>query len=204
MNVTKSMACKILEAVGLKADAIAKLDEKALADKLKKLDNLVDNDTNIEDKEVNDAAEKVLAAIKGKGKGKDIKVTAEEAAAPEAAPAAAPEAAAKDGKEDKKGKKKAEAPDPKPATPKIPGVRESVTRPYLAGLVIKTFAGSRTKADLLRVGVNEEMVAAVDKAAGKANPAESTFALRNAWHAIRGYNFGDEAHLTAAAESASE
>ena len=36
-------------------------------------------------------------------------------------------------------------------------------------------------------GVTPELVAAVDTAYGDVNPRESTFALRNAWHALRGY-----------------
>jgi hypothetical protein len=112
-------------------------------------------------------------AAPAKGKGK-------KAPAPPVQTEEAPAAPAKG-----KGKK---APAP-PKEPGIPGVRESRSRPYLAGIVIKK-AGRE-------VGITKGMVDELDTAFGKVNPAESLFCLRNAWHAIRGYvKKGNEGDLT--------
>lgn len=88
------------------------------------------------------------------------------------------------------------APAPKPPKTTTPGVRESRSRPYLAGIVIK----KHTRA----AGITEVMITELDAAYGKPNPAESLFCLRNAWHAIRGYvtkeNEGDLDQATATTE----
>lgn len=69
----------------------------------------------------------------------------------------------------------------KPAsTPKPPtGVSYQRTRPYLAGVLIREHGEA--------AGVTAAMVAELDQRYGDANPRESMFCLRNAWHAIRGY-----------------
>jgi len=59
------------------------------------------------------------------------------------------------------------------------GVRESRTRPYLAGVIIARHG--------LEAGVTDEMVAELDEEYGLPNPRESRFCLKNAWHATRGY-----------------
>lgn len=72
-------------------------------------------------------------------------------------------------------------PKPKatPKKPKAPGVQAKVTRPYLAGQIIGKHG--------LAAGVTPAMVAELNEAYGKANDVESTFCLKNAWHACRAY-----------------
>lgn len=67
----------------------------------------------------------------------------------------------------------------KPDAPKVPGVRPTRTRPYLAGRIIQKYG--------LAAGVTPAMVAELDAAYGKPNPTESQFVLKNAWHACRAY-----------------
>jgi hypothetical protein len=59
------------------------------------------------------------------------------------------------------------------------GVRESRTRPYIAGEILKEFG--------LDNGITPAMVAALEARYPKPNVRESEFALRNAWHAVRGF-----------------
>ncbi len=103
------------------------------------------------------AAEKKAAAEKAKAEAAAAKEAAKKKAAEEKAAA---KAAAK--------------------TPSLPGVRETVTRPFVAGQIIKRHGG-------LAAGVTDAMVAELDKEYGKVNPTESMFCMRNAWHAIRGF-----------------
>lgn len=62
---------------------------------------------------------------------------------------------------------------------KAGGVRYGESRPFVCGRVLAEYG--------VLGGVTDEMVAAVDGTYPEANPRESLFALRNAWHAIRGY-----------------
>lgn len=70
--------------------------------------------------------------------------------------------------------------------PTIPGVRATNTRPYIAGKIIAKHG--------LEAGVTKEMVAELDAEYGQANPRESQFCLRNAWHAVRGFK-GDNGSI---------
>lgn len=70
-------------------------------------------------------------------------------------------------------------PKPTPKKPKAPGVLAKVTRPYLAGQIIARHG--------LAAGVTDAMVAELNEAYGKPNDVESTFCLKNAWHACRAY-----------------
>ena len=89
----------------------------------------------------------------------------------------------------KKSKTKPKAKKEKlPKEPSTPGVRATRTRPFLAGIIIQ---GHGREA-----GITKEMVAELDEAYGKPNEVESIFALRNAWHAIRGFSDGAVADLT--------
>lgn len=212
MELKRSQAIAALEAGGLQRGNLDKMDNKALAQKVKSLNNLVDDDTTIEDKDLSKLVDSVLNVIKEKKSKAAFTVVDDEGAAPtpEAAPSVAEEKksdkAAEKAKKDEEKQKKKEAAEKAKAEkeankgPVIPGVRETITRPYLAGVIIAKAAGSKAKADLYKVGVTEEMVAELDKAYGKPNPAESTFCLRNAWHAIRGFNFGKAEDLTVKAE----
>lgn len=76
-------------------------------------------------------------------------------------------------------KQKATAKKPTPK-PKAPGVAAKVTRPYLAGQIIKKHG--------LAAGVTDAMVAELDAAYGRANPTESRYRLSEAWHVARGYS----------------
>ena len=74
---------------------------------------------------------------------------------------------------------KTETPVTEEKKPTTPGVRAMKTRPYIAGVIIAKHG--------LAAGVTNEMVAELDEQYGHANPAESLFCLRNAWHSARGY-----------------
>jgi hypothetical protein len=198
LQIPKAKAIALFNALGLQA--AAKWNLKRMAGKLAKIDELVDEETTIDDVEANTTCDLVLKAIED---GQEIEVVEGE---PEAAAVAAPAAAegeedsvnmAEAMKPDAKPKKKAAtkkaagtaaAPatpkEPKPAAaPKTPGVRETRTRPFLAGIVIREAGG-------LEKGVTDAMVQKLDKLYGKENPAESQFCLKNAWHAIRGFQPG--------------
>ena len=64
--------------------------------------------------------------------------------------------------------------------PKLVGVTHTATRPYYAGVVVRRHG--------VDAGVTDAMVAEVDQLYGRPNPRESTFCLKNAWHAVRGFN----------------
>jgi hypothetical protein len=102
----------------------------------------------------------------------------------------------------KKATKKAAAPK-EPAAPRTRmGVTQARARPYLAGIIIKKAvkAAGLTMKEIAKVGVTQAMVQELDASYGKANPNESLFCLRNAWHAIRGAVTADnEGELTMAA-----
>jgi hypothetical protein len=76
--------------------------------------------------------------------------------------------------------KKVAAPAPKAVAPKLGLVRDGETRPFMAGQVLRKLG--------MKNGVTEKMVAELNTAYGDENTKESTFALRNAWHAIRGFS----------------
>ena len=76
--------------------------------------------------------------------------------------------------------KKVAAPAPKAVAPKLGLVRDGETRPFMAGQVLRKLG--------TKDGVTEKMVAELNKVYGDENTKESTFALRNAWHAIRGFS----------------
>ena len=80
---------------------------------------------------------------------------------------------------DAEEKPKAEPKKPTPKKPKAPGVHAKVTRPYLAGQIIREHG--------LAAGVTDAMVAELDDAYGKPNPTESRYRLKDAWHACRAY-----------------
>lgn len=101
------------------------------------------------------------AAADDKPDDKPAKTKMPKAAKPEATQDAAPKPEAK--------------PKPKPA-----GVAFAKTRPYVAGLILRRHG--------LAAGVTPAMIAEVDAEYGDANPRESSFCLRNAWHAARAYS----------------
>lgn len=221
-QITRSTAVALFQALGI--SSADKWNSKRMAAKLQKIDEMVDDDTTIDDKEVDDALTTCLDAIE---KGEEVEVVADAKPAAKAKGKAATKAKTKakpkkveeeeeedeedpeeeededeeeDEEEDEtvpvrqpkktkpkgKGKKAATKKEkPAPKKPSIPGVRETRTRPLLAGVVIKKHGG-------LKAGVTEEMVQELDELYGKENPAESLFTLRNAWHAIRGFQKGED------------
>ena len=78
-----------------------------------------------------------------------------------------------------KAKPTAKTTPKKPEAPKVPGVRAGRTRTYLAGLIIARHG--------IAAGVTDAMVAELDEEYGNANPRESQWCLKNAWHVARGY-----------------
>lgn len=62
---------------------------------------------------------------------------------------------------------------------RVPRVRSTETRPFLAGQIIKEYG--------LDVGVTDEMIAELDRRYGTNKPRECAHILRHAWHSVRGY-----------------
>lgn len=181
MKIARTAALAIFSGLGMaSAD---KWNAKRMSAKLAKVDEMVDANTKLEDKAADKNLGLVLKAIAAQ---EEIEVTddAAPAPAPEAKAAkktAAPVVPPAEGAVDMKGKKATKAPAaPKePKAPSIPGVRETKTRPYLAGVIIAKHG--------MDAGITEAMAAELDTAYGKKNPTESLFCLRNAWHAVRGH-----------------
>lgn len=71
------------------------------------------------------------------------------------------------------------APAPVEEVTKIPRVRSTETRPFLAGQIIKEYG--------LEVGVTDEMIAELDRRYGTNKPRECAHILRHAWHSVRGF-----------------
>lgn len=198
-QITRERAVELFVALGL--TSATKWNAKRMAAKLAKIDEMVDEDTNLEgtadetlttvleaiendeDIEVQAAAKEDAPAEpakakkgKGKGKGKDEEKPELKEGDEGWVDADAAEKKEKAAAEKKAAKEKAAAAKKKAA---IPGVRATITRPFLAGQIIKKHGR--------KAGVTEAMVTELDEIYGKANPAESMFTLRNAWHAIRGF-----------------
>ncbi len=180
--ITKTAALALFTALGMtNAD---KWNAKRLAAKLAKVDEMVDANTKLEDK----AADKTLTAVlKAIAVNEEI-VVAENAEEKAATPAPVADKkvnlakAIAANKEEHSGKKPKAEKTPKAEKPKAlttPGVRETKTRPYLAGVIIAKHGAE--------AGITEAMAKELDVAYGKTNPTESLFCLRNAWHAVRGH-----------------
>lgn len=196
MKVYRSMAVAIMVALGFKT--AEKWPADKLAEKVNKLNEQVDADTKLDDAIMQGELTKILKKIAAEQTVTIIPDVEEDAPAPakpakapakaapaaeaeEAAPAKAPAKPAKPTAAPGSGKTTTKAPKAaKEPRETIPGVRNSRSRPYLAGLIIKKHTRD--------AGITDVMVKELDAAYGKENPAESLFCLRNAWHAIRGYN----------------
>ena len=190
MKLMKDAAAALCVAIGWKAAGT--WDGEKLKERMKKIPSTVDEDTELPDEEQSNL-DLVLAALEA---GEEVEVVEEEAEAP-AKPAkkkpvekaaesgekpvkkAAKKAAPAEEEEEAPAKPAKKAKEPKPEKPKSTGVRKSKTRPYVGGSIIKKYG--------LDAGITEAMVAEVDSEFGEANPRETKFVLRNAWHAIRGY-----------------
>lgn len=185
MKISLDNARKLLIALGF-ANA-SDWPAKRLASKIAKLSEVADEDDEklASDKDLT----KLINTILGKLK-EGVAITVTDPNAPADEPAA--KGAAKKDAQEKAEKAKKEAPA-KPAKTTGPGVRETLSRPYMGALILKKHAaaadpnGKVTLAGLLKVGVTEGMVTELDAAYGAENPRESMFVLRNAWHAIRGW-----------------
>jgi hypothetical protein len=196
MLVKLEAARQLFAALGV--SGTEKMNAAKLQTRLGKIQDIADEDTEVEDAKLQKLLTRVL---KASTEGEDLTVedveadTAEAEAAPEK-PAAKKKAAnqvtSTPGGAGVTKKKKAKAededePKAKPTAPKTPkavskGVRDGRTRPYLAGIVLKLHVGE---------GVTDDMVKELNAAYGDENETESRFALRNAYHAIRGFNTKD-------------
>lgn len=163
--VTKSEAVELFGALGI--NSASKWGPKRLATKLGAIDKVVDDTTTVPP-ECQPVLALVLEAIEDK---QEITVFSADPKDDET-----PKKVAK-----KPTKAKGTKPPAGTTAPEGPtGVRATVTRPYLAGKIIAEYG--------INVGITDEMAKRLDEEYGKANPSESMFALRNAWHAIRGFN----------------
>jgi len=209
LTIKRSTTIALLEALGFKTAGRMKPDQ--LAKKLAGLPDLLKDDPEIEDEDAdalateitmaldesdevnfkidNDMAPETTPATKKKAGTKIAGVDVPEKAATKpvkkkVAPAAKPAKKEKVPPADKPAKKeKVAKPEQEttgtPDTAKAPGVRVAVTRPYMAGVIIGKHG--------LDAGITDAMVAELNAAYGKENDGESLFALRNAWHAARGF-----------------
>ncbi len=188
-QVTRDEAVALFNALGI--SSADKWNAKRMAAKLGKIEEMVDDDTNIEDVDIDKTLTTCLEAIEA---DEEIKVVSETKAAKDkdgkaekGSPAEKKEKEAakkKEAKEKEAAKKKeaAEAAKKKKEADATPGVRKTRTRPFLAGVLIKQHG--------VKAGVTDEMVTELNEMYGKVNDAESMFTLRNAWHAIRGFAKG--------------
>ncbi len=144
-------------------EEIEVIDDTAPAADAKKTEEKVDPIAKMAE------AKAAQEAAKKKGK-KDAKPTADEKAGKKAVKS---DADAKGKKDDKP------AASDKPKTVHTPGVRETMTRPYCAGVIIKKYG--------LEAGVTEAMTAEVNAMYGDKNDLESRTTLKHAWHAVRGF-----------------
>lgn len=169
MQITRDKAIELFTALGV--TTASKWNAKRMAAKLTKISEMVDEDTTIEG-EADETLTAVLTAIEA---GEDIEIA---------------DGGAKEEEKKEEGKtaaKKKEA--PAPATDEergtrtmeeLPKVRKSNTRMYYAGIVLKEHGYTDE-------GITQKMVDDLNVMYGKANQAESFYALRDAWHVIRGY-----------------
>lgn len=172
MQIAREDAVAIFAGAGVQT-AHKWSDEKMLAKLSKIHDELGDE---LEDTATDRTKKVYKKALKAAKAGEAFELTGEAAKAP--TPPPAPEKPKKEKKEEKPAK--AEKPAKEQKEKDSPeGVRNSRSRPYIAGLVIKKYG--------IEAGATQKMADEIDAAYGKPNPKESMFVLRNAWHAIRGW-----------------
>jgi len=189
MQVTRSAAIALFTAMGF--TGVDKWGKDKVLEKLKNIDTVMgelDEGTTLPNK-----LAKLVDDLKAAGE--DIQVTGD-AKAPAAAPAAPTQKKTAGGGKAAApaAKKPADKPEPKPEKTGPAGVRASRSRPFLAGVLVKKYGRD--------AGVTEAMVAELDQVYGTENPTESLFCLRNAWHAIRGFNVKDTEKALAPAPAA--
>jgi len=197
LTIKRSTTIALLEALGFKTAGRMKPDQ--LAKKLAGLPELLKDDPEIEDEDADALATEITMAL---DESDEVNFKIDNDMAPETPPPTKKKAGTKIAGVDVPEKaatkpvKKKVAPAAKPAkkekvakpeqettgtpdTAKAPGVRVAVTRPYMAGVIIGKHG--------LDAGITDAMVAELNAAYGKENDGESLFALRNAWHAARGF-----------------
>jgi len=197
LTIKRSTTIALLEALGFKTAGRMKPDQ--LAKKLAGLPELLKDDPEIEDEDADALATEITMAL---DESDEVNFKIDNDMAPETPPPTKKKAGTKISGVDVPEKaatkpvKKKVAPAAKPAkkekvakpeqettgtpdTAKAPGVRVAVTRPYMAGVIIGKHG--------LDAGITDAMVAELNAAYGKENDGESLFALRNAWHAARGF-----------------
>lgn len=177
VQVTREAAVELFTEIGMKT--ATKWNKKRMTAKINKLDEMVDKDTEVGTELAKATLDTIMAAIKD-NEDVEVVMALEEATPPDHNKDEGKDKAKKAAAKPKTKAKSAPKDPPPTANPdKIPGVTKKNSRPYFAGMVIAECG--------LENGVTEEMVARLDELYGKENPSESVFSLRNAWHAIRGY-----------------
>ena len=122
MQVSKQEAAGLLSALGFKATGALSL--KRLQGKINKLNEVVDDDTDVEDEVTNAMLKDVLQAIQA---GETIEVTIEE----------------------EEEEPKAAGGDSKPKTKRASGGRGTKGRPYFAGQVIHDYGCDEVTAEMV-------------------------------------------------------
>lgn len=155
---------------------------------------VVDEEPAEEEVGAEEAAEEAPAPAKKKvAKKKATKKAAKKTPAPAKKKAAKKAPAKKKAAAKKKATSKKDDDSPAPAKKKAAkkkakGMRAGRTRTYIVGEVLAKYAGD----DIVPEVVTQKMLDEADKAyakiSDKANPRETEFAMRNAWHVLRGYH----------------
>lgn len=207
MQLSRSQAVGLFQALGRQAAAGWKKSQ--MEANIKSLPDLVDGNTEIGDKQLDELLDNVLGAL---AEGEPVELVADHVAAVTAEAAdgdggSSQEKAAPEEKEEMatatkpaaKPAKKTAKPAAKPAkkadkaakptksakgpTEGLKGVRAEKSALYIAGALIKKHG--------LKNGVSKEMAHESCKLRGRKDVKQDFFNLRHAWHAIQGYLQGD-------------
>jgi len=202
MKISEAVAVALFNAMGYQT-AAKWAKEGKLPSRLAKMDELVAaGKPDLKDKKQAKLLDQILKAVEAKeafevepgpavaeapvaeAPAEEAKPTKKKAPPKPAATTATPGGAGKKKAPAKKAPKAAAEKKERPAksaTPKTgpAGVTLKKSMPYIAGTLIKKYG--------LEAGVTEAMVKEADAEAGRDNPHQTWFNLRNAFHAIRGY-----------------
>lgn len=169
MKVSKSKATELLSSLGYKGQKV--LTQQRLESRINRLLEVIDEDTDVDNEELNSLLKSVIKELKDGGK---VIITMEEGDEPDESQQDTEIKAG--GKKVKKEKKKDES-----------KVRPIKGRPYYAGQVIKDFEEGK---------ITPEMIQEVNTRVGKPNDTESEAWLRLATHIIRGFTSNGEGEET--------
>lgn len=187
VKIKRTQLVALLKLLNFKS--AAKMKKETLISKARKMKELVTDGTAIEDVELNALADQLIDLPADAELEIENDAGTKEPAVDTTTTAPGSGKTKTKAKDKDKGKDAAaegDKPeeDKKPKEPSTPGVRKSKTRPFLAGQIIREVGHDK--------GVTPEMVATLNERFGKENNTESEFALRNAWHAIRGWELQAE------------